>query len=84
MPVIIVDYQKTQIKISVKDFGIGIPQSEIDSIGNAFYRASNTVKFKGNGLGISIVNEYLSNLGGRLEIESEVGKGSTFTIILPV
>ena len=84
LPVIIVDYQKTQIKISVKDFGIGIPQSEIDSIGNAFYRASNTVKFKGNGLGISIVNEYLSNLGGRLEIESEVGKGSTFTIILPV
>lgn len=83
LPVVIVAYQKTQVKVSVRDFGIGIPKSEIQSIGNAFYRASNTVKFGGNGLGISIVNEYLDTLGGRLEIESEEGKGSTFTVILP-
>jgi two-component system CheB/CheR fusion protein len=82
LPVISIFYQKTQVKIAVKDFGIGIPKSELPNIGNAFYRASNAVKYSGNGLGISIVKEYIQNLGGSLEIESEEGRGSTFTIKL--
>ena len=82
LPEILVEYQKTQIKIAVKDYGIGIPASELPKIGNAFYRASNTVKYSGNGLGISIVKEYLEHLGGSLEIKSKEGHGATFTVKL--
>ncbi|MEO8971947.1 MAG: ATP-binding protein [Ktedonobacteraceae bacterium] len=75
-----------KVAIAVKDTGIGIPQEIQERIFEAFYQAdnSNTRKYGGTGLGLSIVRQFTELLGGKLEIESEVGAGSTFTIILPV
>ena len=78
--------ENDRIAIAVKDTGIGIPQEIQERIFEAFYQAdnSNTRKYGGTGLGLSIVRQFTGLLGGKLEIESEEGAGSTFTIILPV
>lgn len=80
------DTDGDKVAIAVKDTGIGIPQEIQERIFEAFYQAdnSNTRKYGGTGLGLSIVRQFTELLGGKLEIESSEGKGSTFTIILPV
>jgi PAS domain S-box-containing protein len=64
----------------VKDTGIGIPKNEIDKVFNRFYRGSNVTRgsIGGTGLGLSIVKELVQLLGGKIWVESEEGKGSTF------
>ena len=80
------DDESDRIAIAVKDTGIGIPQEIQERIFEAFYQAdnSNTRKYGGTGLGLSIVRQFTELLGGKLEIQSSEGVGSTFTIILPV
>ncbi|GCE11985.1 ATP-binding protein [Tengunoibacter tsumagoiensis] len=75
-----------QVAISVKDTGIGIPPDQQSKIFEAFYQIdnSNTRSYSGTGLGLSIVREFTTLLGGRVEIESEPGVGTTFTILLPL
>jgi signal transduction histidine kinase len=76
--------QRETILIEVQDFGIGIPEREIDSIFQAFTRASNTGKIKGTGLGLSIVKRAVETLGGELAVKSTEGSGTTFSVQLPV
>lgn len=80
------DDESDRIAIAVKDTGIGIPQEIQERIFEAFYQAdnSNTRKYGGTGLGLSIVRQFTELLGGKLEIQSSEGAGSTFTIMLPV
>ncbi|MFA9392830.1 MAG: PAS domain S-box protein [Prolixibacteraceae bacterium] len=68
----------------VKDTGIGIPQLEINHIFERFYRASNVNKgqVSGTGLGLSIVKELVELLGGKIWVESEQGKGTSFYFTL--
>ncbi|PIC64874.1 two-component sensor histidine kinase [Sporosarcina sp. P13] len=76
-------YQQQQKTIlSVTDEGIGIPSSEIDRIFDKLYRVekSRSRTYGGSGLGLAIVKELVEAHGGTLKVESEVGKGSTFTI----
>jgi len=68
-------------KIRVTDNGQGIPKEHHDKIFDMFYRASENSK--GSGLGLYIVMETLTRLGGSIEATSELGSGSTFIIILP-
>ncbi|MEE8184483.1 MAG: HAMP domain-containing sensor histidine kinase, partial [Acidobacteriota bacterium] len=72
--------------ISVQDQGIGIPSKERKKIFERFHRISTGLvhDIKGNGLGLSIVRHIVEAHGGRVTVDSEMGKGSTFTIILPV
>jgi signal transduction histidine kinase len=74
-----------QVIISVKDFGYGIPASELSIILNKFTRGSSAKEhgIKGTGIGLAMVKHIVDAHGGKLEIESELGKGSTFTIVLP-
>lgn len=72
-----------ELKLCVKDFGIGIPKEEMDQLSQKYFRASNAQGFQGSGLGLNIVRQYLDLFGGKMEIESELGKGSSFTIHLP-
>ncbi|QIK81397.1 phosphate regulon sensor histidine kinase PhoR [Lysobacter sp. HDW10] len=67
--------------LSVRDSGYGIPSAQIPRITERFYRVSNSRsrELGGTGLGLSIVKHVLNNHGASLEIESDVGKGSTFT-----
>ncbi len=69
----------------VKDTGIGILPNDIDYIFERFYRGRNIDEptTRGTGLGLSIVKELLDLLNGKISVESEVGKGSTFYFTLP-
>ncbi|NNF17482.1 MAG: GHKL domain-containing protein, partial [Gammaproteobacteria bacterium] len=69
------------VKIEFADNGCGIPENLIAKVRDPFFTTKEVGK--GTGLGLSIVEEILSSHKGRLEIESEVGQGSTFTIFLP-
>ena len=71
-------------KIRVSDSGIGMSQEYMTNIFEAFTRERNTTKSKiaGTGLGMSIVKKYVDLLGGTINVESELGKGSTFTVTL--
>jgi signal transduction histidine kinase len=70
--------------IQVADEGIGIPPDELPRIGERFFRASTVTSEQGTGLGLAITREILELHGGRLEINSAVGVGSTFSVHLPV
>ena len=71
-------------RIRVSDTGIGMSQDYLTKIFEAFTREQNTTKSKiaGTGLGMSIVKKYVELLGGTINVESELGKGSTFTVTL--
>ena len=72
------------VRTSVSDTGIGMSQEYLTKIFEAFTREQNTTKSKiaGTGLGMSIVKKYVDLLGGTIDVESELGKGSTFTVTL--
>ncbi|CAM4426137.1 MAG: Aerobic respiration control sensor protein ArcB [Legionellaceae bacterium] len=74
------------ILISVKDTGIGIPEDKFNIIFDRFTRleASHKGRYEGTGLGLGIVKQFLTDLGGDISIKSEVGVGSTFNCYIPV
>jgi signal transduction histidine kinase/CheY-like chemotaxis protein len=73
------------ISISVKDDGIGIEAKNLDRVFEEFSQidSSNSRKYKGTGLGLPIAKNYARLLGGNLTVQSEFGKGSMFTLVLP-
>ena len=81
-----IDKVRNSIKISVRDFGIGISKKDRKRIFGQFYRVSGTGAsgISGSGIGLSIVNEIIKAHHGRIELESEPGKGSVFSVFLPI
>ena len=73
-----------RIKIAVEDKGIGIAKNDLKHIFEPFFRSKSVVdeQIHGNGLGLSLVKQIVEAHGGKIEVESEIGKGSKFTIIL--
>jgi signal transduction histidine kinase len=73
------------VTISVKDFGIGIPQEDQNKIFDHFYRGGNelTRSVKGSGIGLTIVKRIIEAHHGKVTLESIPGKGSTFQVTLP-
>lgn len=77
-----VDSERNSVSVYVKDTGKGIEEKELLMIFDRFYK---TDEFEqGSGLGLSICKIIIERLQGRIEVESEVGKGSCFTVILPL
>ncbi len=75
--------EKDHTIISVTDFGIGIPESELNSIFMPFMRGKNVDLIQGTGLGLSIVKDAVSLIGGKIVINSKVGEGTTFVVKIP-
>lgn len=74
------------LKLTVKDMGCGIPESELPKIFNRYYQVSNNnfKNSKGTGIGLMVVKELVDLLKGNLFVKSYLGKGSEFNVILPV
>jgi signal transduction histidine kinase/ActR/RegA family two-component response regulator len=79
------DIASAELEFYVKDTGIGIPQDKMEAIFERFVQADNGDKraYQGAGLGLSISKAYVEMLGGKIWVESEVGKGSTFYFTIP-
>jgi len=78
--------QNGSFKLAVSDTGIGIQTDDLNKIFEEFHQGdlSTTKKYRGTGLGLAIVKQYVNLLGGDVAVESEVGKGSVFTVTLPL
>lgn len=77
-------YNDKKLQAIVSDKGIGIPKSEQSKLFERFFRAGNVGIIEGSGLGLSIVKKCLDVLQGEITFESEVNKGTTFQITIPV
>lgn len=82
----IISHNHDKIRFTVKDNGIGIPQEKLENIFESFKQvdSSTSRKFGGTGLGLSISKEFAVLLGGEIKVESELGKGSVFTVDIPI
>jgi len=80
------DRKNAGIKITVADHGVGIAPSDLPKIFEPFYRSPAVIaaQIHGNGLGLSVASDIVKEMGGRLSVTSEVGKGSVFTLHLRV
>jgi signal transduction histidine kinase len=73
----------SMIHIRIKDQGIGIPEEDKPFLFTRFFRANNSGNVQGTGLGLNIVKRYVELLNGSLNYDSELGKGTTFKIVIP-
>ena len=78
------DYDNGVLKLIVEDTGTGMTEEEQQRVFGAFERLSNAAAKDGFGLGLSIVQRIVSMLGGTIRLESEKGKGSRFTVEIPM
>jgi signal transduction histidine kinase/GAF domain-containing protein len=78
-------YDERWVRLSVTDTGIGIAPEHLDRIFERYYQVANTSqRSHGQGLGLAIVRIIVEGHGGRIQVESAPGKGSTFTVFLPI
>ena len=76
--------QEGEVIIEVQDYGTGIPKDELERVWEPFFRsAGRRREYPGHGLGLTVAKMIAEKHGGRIEVESELGRGSTFRLILP-
>jgi signal transduction histidine kinase len=86
MPFAVLPEKEEWLRIDISDTGIGIPQDKLARIFDSFFQVdgSSTREFGGTGLGLAIARSMVDGHGGQIEVESEEGKGTTFTVFLPL
>ena len=74
------------VRFEIRDYGIGIPEGEIDQLFSSFFRASNAMEsdIPGSGLGLAIVKRIIGLHGGEISVRSEVGVGTSMSVDLPL
>ncbi len=78
-----ITFESNQTIVKIQDRGIGIPEKEIASLFDSFYRAENVANIQGTGLGLSIVKQFVEMHGATIAVESTIEEGSVFSIELP-
>lgn len=78
------DHNEREVIFRIMDEGIGIPEKDQGRLFEPFHRAENVGHISGTGLGLAIVKQYVELHGGQIEVESQEGKGSTFSVFLPI
>ncbi len=76
--------QSDSMKILVKDEGIGINKEDIPRLFDTFFRSNESQNIEGTGIGLTILKRAIDLLSGTITVESEKGKGTTFTVTLPL
>lgn len=78
--------EETFLRFYVEDSGIGIPKEKLGAVFERFFQVDNssTREYGGTGLGLSIVKSFVAGHGGEIFVESDVGQGSRFTVLLPL
>ena len=76
---------RLELKFFVKDTGVGIKETDKNAVFQRFFRAGNdiNIRYSGAGLGLAISKAYVELMGGNMAVESEVGKGSQFSFVIP-
>lgn len=77
-PEVKLTFESEKLQISIKDYGMGIPESDVDNLFEPFYRASNTLDISGTGLGTTVAKDYVELNNGVLLFNSELGEGTEF------
>lgn len=75
---------KSELKISVEDHGYGIPEAELPYVWDRFYKSDKSRRSSGTGLGLAIAKHLVELHEGQVSIASEIGKGTTVTVLLPL
>jgi signal transduction histidine kinase len=70
-------------RFTVQDQGLGIPEADIPRLFESFFRASNADQIKGSGLGLTVVKKALDVQNGTIEVQSRLGQGSRFVVLVP-
>lgn len=78
-----ISLKHANLEIEVQDFGVGIPDDEIDQVFNPFFRATNVKKSPGIGLGLTIVKALTESLGGQVYLFSLINEGTIIRIVIP-
>ena len=79
-PVLELDFRDASWNLTVKDFGLGIPEKEKNLLFQSFFRASNVEHIKGNGLGMVVVKYFAEINKGRIQVNSNEGKGTEISV----
>ena len=74
--------ENDKIKVTIKDYGIGIEEEKIPYIFNKFYQGDTSHSNEGNGLGLALVKGIVDLINGKIEVHSEVNKGTEFIVTL--
>jgi len=77
--------ENSAIEFFVRDTGIGIPEDQFEKIFDRFYQIDLRMKrmYGGSGIGLSLANDFVKMLGSKIVVESELGKGSRFSFLIP-
>lgn len=83
-PHIVIETREEECFVSVRDWGIGVPEEDRDHLFESFYRGNNTTEFPGTGLGLVIAREFMELQGGKIGFASPEDAGSLFWISFPM
>ncbi|MCE2570954.1 aerobic respiration two-component sensor histidine kinase ArcB [Motilimonas eburnea] len=78
------DEDKTKLVMAVQDTGMGIPEDQLKKIFSMYYQVKGTKQATGSGIGLAVSSKLINAMGGEIKVDSQLGKGSTFTVELIV
>ncbi|RTZ02860.1 PAS domain S-box protein [Flavobacterium sp. RSP49] len=82
-PLLLITYLEKELEIEVIDYGIGIPENDIQYVFTSFFRASNTTAITGSGLGLAVVKQFTDFLNGKIELKTQENIGTRIKLIFP-